>query len=120
MASAILLAGGIPAIAHHSFSAEYDSSKPVTLEGVVTRVEWQNPHVHFFIDVQQPDGSVVNWDCESRSPNRLQKNGWNKDSMKAGDRVVVHGDVARDSSHAIDGRKVTLADGRKIFTGDAR
>ncbi|HUI81540.1 MAG TPA: DUF6152 family protein [Bryobacteraceae bacterium] len=120
IASALILAGSLPAVAHHSFSNEYDSSKPVTLEGVVTRVEWQNPHVHFYVDVQQPDGSVVNWNCETRSPNRLERNGWNKDSMKPGDKVIVHGDQARDSSHGIDGRKVTLADGRKIFTGDAR
>jgi len=119
IACAILLAG-LPAIAHHSFSSEYDSAKPVTLEGVVTRVDWQNPHVHFYIDVQMPDGTVVNWNCESRSPNRLERNGWNKDSMKPGDRVIVHGDQARDSSHGVDGRKVTMADGRKLFTGDLR
>jgi hypothetical protein len=120
IAGAVILAGSMPALAHHSFSSEYDSSKPVTIEGVVTRVDWQNPHVHIFVDVQQPDGSVVNWNCETRSPNRLERNGWNKDSMKPGDKVIVRGDQARDSSHSIDGRKLTLADGRKIFTGDVR
>ncbi|HEV3333279.1 MAG TPA: DUF6152 family protein [Bryobacteraceae bacterium] len=117
MVSVAILAGGLPAFAHHAFSSEFDSSKPVALEGVVTRVDWQNPHVHFFVDVQQPDGSVVNWDCETRSPNRLEKQGWRRDSMKPGDRVVVHGNAARDSSHSADGRQVTLADGRKILTG---
>ena len=116
----MILVAGIPAVAHHSFSAEYDSAKPVTLEGVVTRVDWQNPHVHFFIDVPQSDGTVVNWNCESRSPNRLERNGWTKDSMKPGDRVIVTGDQARDSSNGVDGRKVTMADGRKLFTGDKR
>jgi hypothetical protein len=117
IASIVILAGGSPALAHHAFSSEFDSSKPVTLEGVVTRVDWQNPHVHFFVDVRQQDGSMVNWDCETRSPNRLEKAGWKRDSMKPGDKVVVHGEMARDSSHSIDGRKVTLADGRKILTG---
>ena len=117
IAGAALLAGGIPAHAHHAFSSEFDSSKPVTLEGVVTRIDWQNPHVHFFVDVQQPDGSVVNWDCETRSPNRLEREGWRRESLKPGDKVVVHGNTARDSSHSIDGRQVTLADGRKILTG---
>jgi hypothetical protein len=116
IASVVILAGGIPAVAHHSFSSEYDSSKPTTLEGVVTRVDWQNPHVHFFVDVQQPDGSMVSWNCETRSPNRLEKGGWTRDSLKPGDKVVVQGDMARDSSHSIDGRKVTLADGRKILS----
>jgi len=116
IASVVILAGGVPARAHHSFSSEYDSSKPATLEGVVTRVDWQNPHVHFFVDVQQPDGSIVNWNCETRSPNRLEKGGWTRDSLKPGDQVVVRGDMARDSSHSIDGRQVTLADGRKILS----
>jgi hypothetical protein len=116
IASVVILAGGVPAVAHHSFSNEYDSSKPTTLEGVVTRVDWQNPHVHFFVDVRQPDGSVVNWNCETRSPNRLEKGGWTRDSLKPGDKVVVRGDIARDSSHSIDGRQVTLADGRKILS----
>ena len=89
---------------------------PATLEGVVTRVDWQNPHVHFFVDVQQADGSIVNWNCETRSPNRLEKGGWTRDSLKPGDKVVVRGDIARDSSHSIDGRQVTLADGRKILS----
>jgi hypothetical protein len=116
IASVVILAGGVPAVAHHSFSNEYDSSKPTTLEGVVTRVDCQNPHVHFFVDVRQPDGSVVNWNCETRSPNRLEKGGWTRDSLKPGDKVVVRGDIARDSSHSIDGRQVTLADGRKILS----
>lgn len=116
IACAAILAGGVPARAHHSFSNEYDSSKPAKLEGVVTRVDWQNPHVHFFVDVQQPDRSIVNWNCETRSPNRLEKGGWTRDSLKPGDKVVVHGDMARDSSHSIDGRQVTLADGRKILS----
>lgn len=108
---------GLPAFAHHAFSGEFDSAKPITLDGVVTRVNWENPHVFFYVDVTQPDGSVVNWGCETRGPNGLTKQGWTRDSLKPRDRVVVHGFLARNGSHTADGRDVTLADGRKILSG---
>jgi hypothetical protein len=108
---------GLPASAHHAFSGEFDSAKPITLDGVVSRVNWENPHVFFYVDVTQPDGSVVNWGCETRGPNGLTKQGWTRDSLKPGDRVVVHGFLARNGSHTADGRDVTLADGRKILSG---
>ena len=108
---------GLPAFAHHAFSGEFDSAKPITLDGVVSRVNWENPHVFFYVDVTQPDGSVVNWGCETRGPNGLTKQGWTRDSLKPGDRVVVHGFLARNGSHTADGRDVTLADGRKILSG---
>jgi hypothetical protein len=111
-----LLASGLPVFAHHAFSNEFDESKPITLEGVVTRVDWENPHVHFYIDVAQADGTVVNWACETGGPNRLAKRGWMRDSLKAGDKVVVHGFPAKDASHSADGRKVTFADGKTIGT----
>jgi hypothetical protein len=113
-ASIALLAGGLPALAHHAFSNEFDESKPLTLEGVVTRVDWENPHVHYFIDVTQPDGTVVNWTCETGGPNRLTKRGWMRDSLKPGDKVIVHAFPAKDASHSADGRKVTLANGQTI------
>jgi len=106
-----------PALAHHAFGAEFDESKPVTLEGVVTRVTWENPHVYFYIDVTGSDGSVVNWACQTRGPNRLTKMGWSRDSLKPGDRVIVTAFLAKDGSHSVDGRQVTLADGRKILSG---
>jgi Family of unknown function (DUF6152) len=115
--ASFLLATGIPAIAHHAFSSEFDTSKPVTLEGVVTRIDWENPHVFFYVDVTDTDGAVVNWKCETRGPNGLARQGWRRDSLKPGDKVVVHGYLARDASHMVDGRKVTLADGRKILSG---
>lgn len=113
-----LVAGALPALAHHSFAAEYDQSKPITLEGVVTRVDWENPHVHFYVDAAGPDGAVANWICETGGPYRLTRRGWNRDSLKPGDKVVVHGFPAKDASHAVDGRHVTFADGRKIGTAE--
>jgi hypothetical protein len=120
IASVVFLASGVPALAHHSFSGEFDTSKPVTLEGVVTRIDWENPHVHYYVDVTAPDGMVVNWSCETGGPNRLAKRGWNRDTLKPGDKVVVHGFISKDGSHAADGRQVTLADGRKIGTETSR
>ena len=114
IASIASLAGGLPALAHHAFSNEYDESKPITLEGVVTRIDWENPHVHYYVDVAEANGTVVNWICETGGPNRLAKRGWTRDSLKPGDKVLVHAFPAKDSSHSADGRKVTLADGRTI------
>lgn len=114
MAMITFLASGMPVVAHHAFSNEFDESKPITLEGVVTRIDWQNPHVHYYVDVAQDDGTVVNWACETGGPNRLARRGWTRDTLKPGDKVIVHGFPAKDASHSADGRKVTLADGRTI------
>jgi hypothetical protein len=114
MAIVTFLATGLPVLAHHAFSNEFDESKPITIEGVVTKIAWENPHVHYYVDVTQPDGMVVNWACETGGPNRLLKRGWTQNSLKPGDKVIVHGFPAKDASHAADGRKVTLADGRTI------
>ena len=110
--SSVLLA--LPAFAHHGFQYEYDGNKYITLTGVLTKIEWENPHVHYFVDVTQPDGTVVNWACETGGPNRLTKRGWMRDSLKPGDKVIVHGFPAKDASHSADGRKVTLANGQTI------
>jgi hypothetical protein len=113
-AGLIILGSGLPALAHHSFAEEFDTSKPITLEGVVTRIDWENPHVHYYLDVTGSDGTVVNWACETGGPARLARRGWTHDSLKVGDKVVVRGYLAKDGSHAADGRQVTLPDGRKI------
>ena len=118
LACFVLLAG-VQAFAHHAFSGEFDSAKPMTLDGAVTRLDWENPHVYFYVDVTDQDGAVVNWRCETRGPNGLERQGWKRDSLKAGDRIVVHGFLARNGSHMVDGRDVTLADGRKILAGSA-
>lgn len=109
----------VPVLAHHSFSAEFDGSKPVTLEGVVTKVEWANPHVYFYVDVKDGSSGTANWACETGGPNALIRQGWKRDSMKTGDRVTVNGYLAKDGSKTCDARQVTLADGRKIFSGSA-
>jgi hypothetical protein len=112
------LAAGAAA-AHHSFAAIYDAQKPVTLSGTVTGVEWTNPHAHFFVDVENEQGVVENWDFELNSPNGLMRLGWTRKSLTAGDEVTVEGFLARDGSRRVNTRSVTRADGTKMFTGDA-
>jgi Family of unknown function (DUF6152) len=100
--------------AHHSFSAEFDQSRPIMVRGVVTGVDWQNPHVFFFVDVEEADGKVVNWAFETMGPNGLARMGWKRDSLMPGDKVIVEAYLAKDGSHLADGRKVMLSNGRSI------
>ena len=106
-----------PVFAHHSFAAEFDGSKTVHLEGVVTKVEWENPHVHFLMDVKGADGKVINWDLEVASPNALSRQGWTRHALKEGDKITVDGARAKDGSNLASARNVTLPDGRKVFSG---
>jgi hypothetical protein len=108
---AILGAGMLltPVMAHHSFSAEYDSKKPVTLKGTVTKVDWMNPHVYFYLDVEDDSGNVANWALEMGPPNGLQRSGWTRSTMKVGDVVVVEGTLAKDGAKQANARSVTLA-----------
>ena len=112
-----LLAAALPALAHHAFVAQYDASKSTTLQGVVTKVEWTNPHARFYIDVKDKSGKVENWNLELASPNALRRLGWTRDILKPGDKVSVFVAPAKDGAKMANARTVTLADGRKMVAG---
>lgn len=115
LAAAICVA--VPAWAHHSFAAEFDGSHAMRLTGTITRIEWTNPHSYFYIDVKDDKGNVVNWGCEGAGPGALSRRGWSKGDVKLGDTLIVDGYPAKDGSHIIDARRVTLPDGRIISGG---
>ena len=116
-----LLCPAVPTFAHHSFASEYDDKKVMTVKGLVTRFEWTNPHVRFYVDVKDDKGAVTNWDLELMSVNTLTRAGWDRHALKVGDEVTVTFYMARDGSKRGNARgNVQLADGRKIFAGDAR
>ena len=119
VAGLVLLVSALPVLAHHSFGAEYDVKKPVTLHGVVTRVDWFNPHAHFQIDVKDESGNVTNWNLELASPNALRRLGWTRDFLQVGAEVTVLGVLAKDGSKLATARSVTLADGRKMVAGSS-
>ena len=105
------------ALAHHSFAAEYDEKKPLTLVGTVTKIEWTNPHIWFFVDVKDDSGAIVHWQCEGGPPNMLVRQGWKKDALKPGDEVTVEGFRAKDGSNTANAGSVKMPDGRKVLTG---
>ena len=119
MAGSALLFMAAPALAHHSWTVDYNAEKPVTVKGVVTKVEWTNPHTYFYIDVKDDNGNIVNWGCEAGAPGALSRRGFKKSDMKLGDTVIVDGYLAKDGSHLIDARRVTLPDGRIVAGGSA-
>ena len=114
-----LLLCTVPMLAHHSFAAEYDSAKPITLTGTVTKVEWMNPHARFYIDVKDEKGEMDNWELELGSPNGLMRQGWTRNSLKKGDQVTISGSLAKDGSKLANARTVKLADGRSVFAGSS-
>ncbi len=103
------------AYAHHSFAAEFDRSKPLTLDGVVTKIEWQNPHIRFYLDVPDASGTVVNWELELGSPNGLLRAGWTRNSLQVGQKVSVSGFLAKDGSRLANASRI-IANGKLILS----
>lgn len=112
----VLAVSAVPLLAHHSAVAEYDMEKPVKVQGTVTRVEWSNPHIWFYVDVKNPDGTVTNWGFSGGAPGVLQRRGISRSAMKPGDVVKVEGFRAKDGSSNGSGNTVTFEDGRRVFT----
>jgi hypothetical protein len=104
-----LMLAAAPLVAHHSFSAQYDSKKPVKLRGVVTKVEWMNPHAYFYLNVPEDNGKLSNWAFEMGAPSGLQRQGWNRNTLHVGDEVIVEGSRAKDGSNLVNAKNVFLA-----------
>jgi hypothetical protein len=119
VAGVLAAAAALPALAHHSFAAEFDASKPVKLEGTVTKMEWINPHSWIHMDVTTPSGEVQHWMVEGGAPNALLRRGWTKKSLPAGAKIMVQGFQAKDGSMRANGRDITFADGTKLFVGSS-
>jgi exonuclease VII large subunit len=110
-----VLMAAAPLLAHHSFAAEYDAKKPIELKGTITKVDWMNPHVYFYIDVKDESGKIDNWAFEMGPPRLLERGGWKKSTMKEGDEVIVSGTLAKDGGKHGNARSVTLANtGQKL------
>ena len=122
--SVIALAGGLllaatPALAHHAFAGEFDANKPIKFTGVVTKMEWINPHAWIHVDVKKPDGTVESWMTEAGTPNTLYRRGFTKESLAPGTEIVVDGYQSKDGSHRMNGRNVTLPDWKVLFLGSS-
>jgi hypothetical protein len=120
-ASLLIMAGAMPARAHHAFAAEFDADKPVKLTGAVTKLEWTNPHAWIYVDVKDKGGVVENWAFELASPNGLMRNGWTRFSLKPGDVVTVEGTRAKNGSTKANAQAVIMAStGQKLFAGSSQ
>jgi hypothetical protein len=122
LAMAVVIASvPLTTFAHHSFSAEFDLDKPIRLTGVVTKLEWTNPHAWFYIDVKDESGKVTNWGWELGSPNGLLRTGWNRNSLKVGTEVTVEGSRARDGGSTANARVITVTStGQRLFAASSQ
>ena len=117
--ASLLVVAALPVLAHHSFAAEFDAAKTITLKGAVTKVDWMNPHIWVYIDVKDDQGAMQHWQCEGGPPNSLTRNGWTRDALKVGDMVTIDGSLAKDGSKTCNARMVKLPDGRSVFAGSS-
>jgi hypothetical protein len=108
-----------PLVAHHSFAAEFDASKAIRITGTLTKVEWTNPHIYFYLDAKDEQGNPVRWTCESAAPGALSRRGFKRGDLKLGDTIVVDGYRAKNGANLVDARRVTLPDGRIVSGGSA-
>ena len=115
----VALAAGTQVLAHHSFAAEFDASKAIRVTGTLTKVEWTNPHIYFYLDAKDDSGAPVKWTCESGAPGALSRRGFKRGDLKLGDTIVVDGYRAKNGANMMDARRVTLADGRIVSGASA-
>ena len=114
-----LLLAPLPLAAHHAFAAEFDSEKPITVKGTVSKVEWTNPHIWIYVDMKDASGATARWQCEGGSPNTLTRQGWSKESLKAGEQVSIEGFRAKNGTNTCNTRVVTTAEGKRLFAGSS-
>jgi hypothetical protein len=119
LAAVAFLAAGVPALAHHSFAAEFDGQKPFRITGSLVKIEWTNPHTYFYVEVKDDSGAIVKWTLSAGSPGALSRRGWKRGDLKLGDTIIVDGYLARDGSHLMDARRVLLPDGRIVSGASA-
>lgn len=117
--AALSILAAAPVLAHHSFEAEYDEKKPVSLQGTVSKMDWMNPHIWVHINVKDDKGKVAGWSCEGGNPNSLRRNGWQRDTLKVGDQVLIDGFRAKDGTNTCNMRSVKFADGKRVFAGSS-